>query len=73
MLLYLTAEIIGLAQFLGANPGQAIKDCWYYNHATNTIHAITSIPHPRGGGALMYSPQRNVLMFTAGAGTSDCA
>ena len=62
--------VIGLAQFLGANPGPAIKDCWYYDHASNSIHAITGIPQPRGGGALIYSPQRHMLIFTAGAGTS---
>ena len=64
--------VIGLAQFLGANPGPAIKDCWYYDHASNSIHAITGIPQPRGGGALIYSPQRHMLIFTAGAGTSAC-
>ena len=60
---------LALVQYLGANPGPAIKDCWYYNHKTNTIQAITSIPQPRGGGVLMYSPRQNTLIFTAGAGT----
>ena len=59
-------------QYLGATPGPAIKDCWYYNHADNTINAITSLPEPRAGGALMHSPQHNILIFTAGAGTFIC-
>lgn len=56
--------------YLGKHPGQAVRDCFLYDHAAPTGQQWTSLrplPEPRAGGGMVYHEDYNVLVFAGGA------
>ena len=59
--------------YLGKHPGQAVADCFVYDHsiapnsATGQWSRLPSLPAPRAGGGMVYSEAYGVLVFAGGA------
>ena len=56
--------------YLGQHPGQAVNDCFLYDHAAAQGEQWTrlpSLPEPRAGGGMVYDEEYGVLIFAGGA------
>jgi len=56
--------------YLGTHPGQAVADCFLYDHAAaagQQWSRLPDLPEPRAGGGLVYNKNFGVLIFAGGA------
>lgn len=58
--------------YLGKHPGQAVADCFTYDHSipprtSGQWSRLPSLPQPRAGGGMVYNELYQVLVFAGGA------
>lgn len=60
--------------YIGGNPGKETSICLMYNHRnipSTQWSFLPSLPEGRAGGALLYNPDKDTLLFATGATRSD--